>query len=500
MLLNLNELINSTFLCNFARMKHPKRIILVIATLGILLLTCYQAYWLILIYKEQTVTLHKEIQESVRAADFEELVHRVMVMRQQKQKADITVAVDVDKNRNEITTTEESRYNQDEQLSEDYDTADANQDFSDALKNSEDVYNVGLSVQRGMHVGLDRIRPVDAVYFDKALTKRLDSLGITIPHETLFLSKRLYKGKTVTDTLKRIGNINNAECVEYAIDIDHTSSRSYLIKIPKYNSTVLRRIMSPILFSVVTFLFILIAFSYSLNVIKKMKALDEMKSDFTNNITHELKTPIAVAYSAIDALLNFNGENNPEKVHKYLTICQQQLTMLTQLIEQILSLSMERRQHMSLNIEQVEVMPVVKELINNQRLKQEKHIDFQVEIPAGITVTADKMHFSNILNNLIDNAVKYSGDNLKIYIKAKREKNCCVITVVDNGIGISSDNQKYIFNKFYRVPQGNLHPVKGYGLGLFYVKSMMDKFKGEISVNSELGKGTTFKLKFNGKD
>jgi signal transduction histidine kinase len=480
-------------------MKHPKQFLLIIVSLGILVLTCYQAYWLTLIYKDQAVALNKEIQESVRAADFEEMVHRVMVMRKQKQKADITVAVDVDNDRKEITTTEESQHPQKE-LSEDYDTTGQNQDFSDALKNSEDVYNVGLSVQRGMHVGLDRIRPVDAEYFDKVLTRRLDSMGVTVPHETLFLRKRTEQGRKITDTLKHIGNINNAESIDFSIDIDHSSSKKYLIKIPKHNNTVLKRIMPYLLFSIFTFLIIFIAFVYSFNVIKKLKMLDEMKSDFTNNITHELKTPIAVAYAATDVLLNFNEENNPNKIRKYLTICQQQLTLLTQLVEQILSLSMERRQHMALNIEQVEVLPVVNELVSNQKIKLKKSVDFWIDIPSGITVKVDKMHFYNILNNLIDNAIKYSGDTLSIHIKAKMENDICTISIADNGIGISSENLKYIFDKFYRVPHGNLHTVKGYGLGLFYVKSMMDKFKGEVSVSSELGKGTTFKLKFNEKN
>lgn len=481
-------------------MKHSKGFILIIATFGILALTCYQMYWLTLLYKDQAVTLHREIQESVRAADFEELVHRVMVMRQQKQKADITVAVDVDKDHNKITTTEGEYAEQEKELSADYDTTNQSQDFSSALKDSEDVYNVGLSVQRGMHVGLDRIRPTDVLYFDKALTRRLDSLGVTVPHETLYLCKRQDGERTVIDTLKHIGNIDNAECMEYIIALDHTSSRVYLIKIPKHNLTVLQRVLPPIAFSIFTFLIILIAFACNFNMIKKLRAIDEMKSDFTNNITHELKTPIAIAYSSVDALLNFNDEDNPQKTRKYLAICQQQLTLLTQLIEQILSLSMERRQHMALNIERVEVLPVVSELINGQKLKQKKIISFKVDIPVGFTVKADKLHFRNIINNLVDNAVKYSGDNLEIRIKAKQEGNRSVITVADNGIGISTDNQKFIFNKFYRVPQGNLHTVKGYGLGLFYVKSMMDKFQGEISVSSELGKGTTFKLRFNGKD
>ena len=223
-----------------------------------------------------------------------------------------------------------------------------------------------------------------------------------------------------------------------------------------------------------------------------------MKSDFTNNMTHELKTPIAVAYAANDVLLNFDGINDAQKTKKYLSIIQKELKRLSYLVEQILSMSMEKRLGMSLKIEGVNVMMVVLHLVSQQKLKADKPVDITIDIKNDLTIKTDKLHFSNIISNLLDNAVKYSKEKAVIKITANHYNDFIEIDITDHGIGIERDKQKYIFDKFYRVPHGNVQNVKGYGLGLYYVKSIMDKFHGSIDVESEPSKGTTFKLRFNG--
>jgi signal transduction histidine kinase len=221
-----------------------------------------------------------------------------------------------------------------------------------------------------------------------------------------------------------------------------------------------------------------------------------MKSDFTNNMTHELKTPIAVAYAANDALLNFDITKDQTKTKKYLTIGQQQLRRLSGLVEQILSMSMERRKNMKLNIEEVIIQPILESLIAEQNFKADIPVDISFNIPKDLSIKVDRNHFAHIISNLLDNAIKYSTGKAEIKVTAHKDKDYTEITIADKGIGIATDKQKYIFDKFYRVPHGNLYEVKGYGLGLYYVKSMMDRFHGNISVKSELGKGTTFKLRF----
>ena len=195
---------------------------------------------------------------------------------------------------------------------------------------------------------------------------------------------------------------------------------------------------------------------------------------------------------------------HPDKARKYLTIAQEQLQTLSGLVEQILSMSMERRKSMLLNIVEVPVKEVIEPLISQHQLKvksgvsTDKKVNISLSVePENLMVHADRMHFSNIVSNLIDNAIKYSEDSVKIEIKAfQKAEDEVLVSVSDNGIGIDHDKLPYIFDKFYRVTDGNKYTVKGYGLGLFYVKSLMEKMGGSVSVESEPGKGSCFTLHF----
>lgn len=182
-----------------------------------------------------------------------------------------------------------------------------------------------------------------------------------------------------------------------------------------------------------------------------------------------------------------------EKRTEYLKIALQQLKKLGQLVEQILQMTMERRTTLQLDMQQVDVAPVVESLVEEYRLKADKPVAFH--IVGGDNhpmVFADAAQLQHVLGNLIDNALKYSGTTVDITISLSDG----VITVADNGIGIAKEKLDYIFDKFYRVPQGNLHDVKGYGLGLYYVRNIMERMGGEVSVKSTLGKGTEFILMF----
>jgi signal transduction histidine kinase len=172
-------------------------------------------------------------------------------------------------------------------------------------------------------------------------------------------------------------------------------------------------------------------------------------------------------------------------------LCRQQLEQLSGMVEQILSMSMERRRQFKLNIETVNLSDLLQPVIEQQQLKAGKPVNITTRIePEDLTVQADRTHLSNILNNLIDNAIKYSPDKAQVEITATGD----AITVTDHGIGIAPDKLPHIYDKFYRVPTGDLHDVKGYGLGLFYVKTMVEKHGWNIHVSSTKGKGTTFKI------
>ena len=261
-------------------------------------------------------------------------------------------------------------------------------------------------------------------------------------------------------------------------------------------SPLTRHILSQMLGVIVTIFLLMVAFSaafwYLFRTVSKLRTIEEMKDDFVSNMTHELKTPISIAYSANDALLNYDTANDPQKKATYLNIANKQLKRLGELVENILAMSMERRNTMKFKPEEIQLHPFVDEIAAAQRMRGEKNIIIDVNIDNDIMVEADRTHLANVLNNLIDNAIKYSGDSVEITIMGDNKK----LSVSDNGIGISSKSIPYLFNKFYRVPHGNRQDIRGYGIGLYYVKSILDKMGYAIEVKSTEGEGSVFTIKF----
>lgn len=263
-----------------------------------------------------------------------------------------------------------------------------------------------------------------------------------------------------------------------------------------YMTPLTNHIISQMLGVIITVFLLIIAFSlafwYLFHTVSRLRTIEEMKDDFVSNMTHELKTPIAIAYSANDALLNYDTDNDPAKKERYLTIANKQLKRLGELVENILAMSMERRKTMKLNPEKIRLQPFIEEIASAQRMRGDKSITINVNVSDDIAVEADKIHFANVLNNLIDNAIKYSNESVKITIIGDDKE----ISIADNGIGIPSKSIPYLFNKFYRVPHGNRQDVRGYGIGLYYVKSMVDKMGWSIVVRSKEGDGSIFTIKF----
>lgn len=263
-----------------------------------------------------------------------------------------------------------------------------------------------------------------------------------------------------------------------------------------YITSLTRHILSQMIGVIITICLLMMAFAaafwYLFHTVSRLRSIEEMKDDFVSNMTHELKTPISIAYSANDALLNYDTTNDPEKKTTYLTIALKQLNRLGELVENILAMSMERRKTMTLKPEKIEITGLIEEIVEAQRMRGDKDISIDVHSHGNISVTADKTHLSNVLNNLIDNAIKYSGDSVAIRIEIESSG----IEVSDNGIGIPSKSLPFIFDKFYRVPHGNRQDVRGYGIGLYYVKSILQKMGWSISVKSQTGKGTVFTIRF----
>ena len=382
----------------------------------------------------------------------------------------------------------------------------ANSGLDVILRDQNSMLELATYFQRGLHSGLDVISDPDVLVYDSLLTFQLKDRGITLPHrlEHIYTNDKA-SPHTFTDTLAVAGTPGyvpspEAKLYEYAFDIN--THQSYRLWMEPVTPLVLKQMSGILATSFVILIILGFAFWILIRTILQQKTLEEMKSDFTNNITHELKTPIAVAYAANDALLNFNQADEKAKRDKYLRICQEQLQRLSGLVEQILSMSMERRKTFRLHPEPLSMESILEPLIEQHKLKAEKPVHISTDIePAGLTLTADRTHFSNIISNLIDNAIKYSPEAAEVNIRCRQTASAgqgefVEIAISDRGTGIAPEKQSHIFDKFYRVPTGNLHNVKGYGLGLFYVKTMTEKHGGSVTVKSEPGKGSTFTLRF----
>lgn len=370
------------------------------------------------------------------------------------------------------------------------------------LRDQSTMLELATYFQRGLHSGLDILSDPNVLVYDSLLCLQLRERGITLPYRLEHLYTSDQKSSTpFVDTLAvggTPGYLPGPDARQFNFSFDLHSHQSYRLWIEPLTPLVFRQMSGILTTSFVILLILAFSFWFLIRTILRQKTLEEIKSDFTNNITHELKTPIAVAYAANDALLNFNQAEEKGRRDKYLRICQEQLQRLSGLVEQILSMSMENRKTFRLRPEEVSVKEILAPLIEQHKLKAGKPVRWSVDIePNDLTVTADPTHFSNILSNLIDNAIKYSPDEACVDIRCRRIQSeqagrQVEISVSDHGIGISAEKQKRVFDKFYRVPTGNLHDVKGYGLGLFYVKTMTEKHGGNVSVKSEPGKGSTF--------
>lgn len=343
-----------------------------------------------------------------------------------------------------------------------------------------------------IHQVVDTISPIKLAKVDSILTEKLKAKNIDTKIYTI-QNKDIEKNKIIDIYGEDLSLKDKGETFLFTYQSENP--KALVVTVAPLTKDILRQ-MSGILGTTLLIVILLgISFWYLIKTIFAQKSLEEMKDDFTNNMTHELKTPIAVAYSATDALLNFGVADDKEKRNRYLNICKDQLTDLTALVEKILTMSMERRKTFTINKEEIETEELINKIIEQHKLKAKKPVQFSLEIkPNDLKIFADRTHINNLISNLIDNAIKYSKDSVNISISVTHSSGADTITIADNGIGIDREKLQYIFDKFYRVTSGNKYTVKGYGLGLFYVKSIVDKHNGTIDVKSMLGGGTTFTI------
>ena len=478
-------------------MKLPSRHIIILLIVSLTALFGYQVYWLSGLYKSRYQSDESLINVSLQMADFAEIMERVKTLRsegdlhgsvtiaqgwsnagkQTKVRTD-SVVVNNDGTRTIKVTTIKT------EKSEDSISASASSYAVSSPGEMSSAYQIGL------HQGIDNISKPNPAVLDSILMERLASYEVNAPHRLLMLS-----GADTLAVVSTQGYTPSSRAKDFDLSYgEEGEGKISRLTMEPLTLVILRKMAGVIAASLVLFLILAFSFWFLIHTMLKQKSLEEMKSDFTNNITHELKTPVAVAYAANDALLNFEAGNDPEKRREYLEISQAQLEKLEGMIEQILSMSMESRKTFELKRETIELEPLLQKLADQHILSAGKPCDIKVNVDSSLVLDADRFHLSNILSNLIDNAIKYSGSSVRIDITAKATDAGTEIRVRDNGIGIAPDKQKHIFEKFYRVPTGNIHDVKGYGLGLYYARTMAEKHGGSLSVTSAPGKGSEFIL------
>ncbi len=256
---------------------------------------------------------------------------------------------------------------------------------------------------------------------------------------------------------------------------------------------LLKRISLPLVFSLILIGITVMTFVLLYRNMIRQKRLAEVKNEFISNITHELKTPIATVGVAIEALKNFNAIHDPERTREYLDISSNELHRLGFLVDKVLKLSMFEKKDVDLQYENVDLRQIVNEVTDSLRLQLEKyHAQVDVLQNGEVGLQGDRLHLLSVIFNLLDNALKYSKEDPQIKIELSGRQNEVLINITDNGIGIPTAYQEKVFEKFFRVPHGDVHNAKGYGLGLSYVAEVIKKHHGTIRVESIPSGGSEF--------
>ncbi len=319
---------------------------------------------------------------------------------------------------------------------------------------------------------------------DSIFTNQLSKKGIKTPHYLVLLDKDI-----------KVGGSNKAKDIELSL---FSNSKSTFLR-PDQNLRAyyedptiqaLKKSSTGILLSLVLSLTVIFCLIYLLKIISTQKELAEIKNDLINNITHEFKTPIATISTAIEAIESFNVADNKEKTKQYAAISAFQLKKLHVMVEKLLETATLDSESLMLQKEPTNIVDLIAKIAKKFELLTKKDIKFTTNIDSKI-LKIDLFHFENAVSNLVDNAIKYGGDIIEININPVL--NVTEISVADNGKGIDKSHQERIFDKFYRVPKGDTHDVKGFGIGLYYAQKIIEKHNGSINISSSFD-NTIFKL------
>lgn len=347
---------------------------------------------------------------------------------------------------------------------------------------------------------------------NKSIKERIDfdQLSLVIQEEMLKFNIRIGHEFILSEEPAKVViyqsgskiNIQDLYKTKYKIRLfpkDIVSKEAHLyVRFPKENKLLLERLAYMLIGSFLLILFIIACFIYAVSVIKKQKVVSDMKTDFINNMTHEFKTPIATISLASEALNEPSVLADESKINRFVKVIFDENNRLKNQVEKVLQFAKIDKGEWQLQKVLVDLNQLTEEIVGSFTLQvQEKHgeIDYVLEADQAV-INADRVHIKNILSNLIDNAMKYCDQEPDIKVYTKSNNKGVFLTVSDNGIGMTKEEQQKVFDKFYRVSQGNVHDVKGFGLGLSYVMTMTKAHHGTIKVKSQKGKGSTFELFF----
>ena len=296
---------------------------------------------------------------------------------------------------------------------------------------------------------------------------------------------------------------NNAEDLELTEKRDDLPSYEefeyyFGVRFPNRQSDLLSSMRLTITFTAVLFLAVLF-FIYSIIVILKQKRLSEMQKDFINNMTHEFKTPISTIKISSDVFLNHDTIRQDDRLNRYAHIIKEQNLRLNNQVEKVLQLAKIERESFKLKLESIDFHALLNQVIESiepRLAAMEGRLITNLQAIDPV-IKADRLHLTNIIHNLLDNAIKYCKDQPNVQLLTRDEGGKIIFEIKDEGIGIAKEHQQKVFNKFYRVSTGDVHNVKGFGLGLYYIKSICDAHDWKVDLSSEPDKGTTIRIVLN---
>lgn len=360
------------------------------------------------------------------------------------------------------------------------------------LQNNDSTVRIPPVVKTASNEYFVRTRTYfDMLTLDQTIRKEFEKRTITVDFDYLIVEDER--------NLPLLGNsvfgLNDSSLIACKTRDDIKLKLNFKVRINNATIHVVQR-MAIWLYSSISLLLLVAVFIFILVAIMRGKKLADFKKDFVNNMTHELKTPIANISVASDAIRNNSSKMDEEKLHKYADIIYQENVRLHHLVDRVLQISAIEKNEESFTFETVNLHTCITQVTHSfDPVIQQKHGKITLQLNASKHhLKADKTHLTNVISNLVENAIKYAPNAPKIDISTQSSAKGITIKITDNGIGISAKNQSRIFDQFYRAEAGNIHTTKGYGLGLSYVKLIIENHGGTISFTSKPNKGTTFSV------